>query len=67
MQHNTMRRSTVVCRFCGQHYDPDDSSHLDDAKGTLYACAGEITQLNPAQRHAAHTQHEQWLAKQRWQ
>ena len=66
MNHNTMRRSTVTCSFCGQRYDTIDPSHLDAAKGTLYACAGEIARLNSAQRYAAHIQHEQWLAKQRW-
>lgn len=67
MSHNTMRRSTVTCSFCGQRYDTIDPSHLDAAKGTLYACAGEIARLSPAQQRAARTQHEQWLAKQRWQ
>lgn len=67
MHQHTMRRSTAVCRFCGQRYDTIDPSHLNAAKGTLYACAGEIAQLNPTQRQAAHTQHEQWLAKQHWQ
>lgn len=62
-----MRRSTVICRFCGERYDTIDQSHLGDAKGTLYACAGEIARLNPTQRNAAHTQHKQWLVKQRWQ
>lgn len=51
----------IACPHCDTYIAPEDAeAHRFGAKGTLYACVGEIARLRPAQRQAALTQHELW-------
>lgn len=54
------------CSHCGQLRAPDDGDdHSYGAKGTSYACVGEIDNLPPRKRKAAIAQHELWSNKRK--